>query len=260
MSKHFFQSSTLRTALLAAYRVYAGLKPGEGPKIFVNSIPKAGTHLLMAVLSEIPGLMLARRHVARKDVDPGGGFRPLDDYAFDPDMLRRGLSAVRRGQVATGHIAWDPRALEVLRSEGFRTIFVTRDPERILVSRAHYVSGLRRHTLHRQLTTVSEDMEARIEALRKAAPANSLGPGWNAHETIISAYQGWADQPDMEDYLTVRFEDLLVKPGEDEARRRDALHKILTLCGPSSDELAVAALDAASRGKKSVTYRSPSAR
>ena len=51
MSKNFVQNALLRQSLLTAYRGYARAQFWRsGPRIFVNSIPKAGTHLLTAEL------------------------------------------------------------------------------------------------------------------------------------------------------------------------------------------------------------------
>ena len=70
MSKNFVQNALLRKSLLTAYRGYARAQIWRsGPRIFVNSIPKAGTHLLTAELEKFPQLQNSRLHIQAHKVN-----------------------------------------------------------------------------------------------------------------------------------------------------------------------------------------------
>lgn len=256
MSKHFFQSAALRSVLMSGYRIYARAQIGRsGPKVFINSIPKAGTHLVTTILDQIPGLMHSRLHVETWRISTEKHRQPLSEFALDKDAFIRELASVRPGQFASGHIPWHKSVLETLKEQGFQTIFVTRDPEAILRSRFHYITGLRRHPLHRQLMEDYESDEARWAALRNGMPDRGEDkPGTDSYVQYLEAFSGWTRQAQDDQFQIIHFEDLVGEQGGgSDALRIATLDQLASTLAPKI--LSGTELHYRSVGKKSATYR-----
>ena len=256
MSSHFFQSAKLRSVLISGYRLYARSQIArKGPKIFINSIPKAGTHLVTTILDEIPGIMHSRLHVDTWRISTVKRRQSLMEFTLDKEAFIRELASVRAGQFASGHIPWHPCVLDTLKEQGFKTIFVTRDPEAILRSRFHYIAGLRRHPLHRQLMEDYDSEESRWAALRLGMPNRGAEkPGTDSYEQYLNAFSGWTEQNMDDQFHIVQFEELIgTKGGGSDAVRIEALDQLLNKL--ALNRLSANELHNRSLGKKSVTYR-----
>ena len=201
MSKHFVQSTVLRAAAIKAYRAYAFIQVWrKGPRIFLNSLPKAGTHLLMSMLETVPGIMNARLHVER----PGGP----TGMEIDAAALSRQLASIRGGQVATAHLPYIAAIADLVGNAGFRTVNLVRSPRDMLISRYFYIVGLRRHRLHKHLTETYPDKKSRIIALiRGPQPGEDTIQGhFRPYAFPFTAFSGWLMAPGV---VTLRYEDLV---------------------------------------------------
>lgn len=185
------------------YQAVARLAVGlPGPAILANSPPKAGTHVLSTLLSQLPKMMFSGRHHVLNEFRIEG--RGLNGR-FDWDAIRKTFAKVRPGQFATGHFAAHPAVQELLRELGMRTVVVFRDPRDMVVSDAFYICSLKRHPLHplfSSFTSVSEAIDAVIDGVGPF-PDGRWQPSI-AHR--LSAYVPWLDAPDV---LSVKFEDLV---------------------------------------------------
>ena len=261
MSKHFFQSASIRSALINAYRIYARLHIGRtGPKVFINSIPKAGTHLVTTTLSEIPALMNSRLHIETWPVSTYGPElrrRPasLLDFKVNDKLFIQKLNAIKPGQFCSAHLPWDSRALEILQEHGFKVIFVNRNPESILNSLYHYVTGLKRHYLHKQLLECYDSNQSRMIALRQGMPfINEQYPGLDSLDDHVQAYSGWSECDGRESIITVNFEDLIgSKGGGSDETRIQTIDRMLNFL--AIDHINALDLHNATNNKKSVTFR-----
>jgi sulfotransferase 6B1 len=178
-----------------------------GPRILANSIPKAGTHVLSALLKHMPKVMFSGRHYHLNEfrLSPVGAAVP----EFDWDAVRRQYGKVRPGQFATGHFAAHPAFEQVLRDLDMRTVVIFRDPRDMVVSSAFYLRSLKRHPLHEVFAgfgSITEAIQAAIVGLDGA----SGGPRHPAIGERLAAYTPWLDSPDV---LVVRFEDLVGERG-----------------------------------------------
>src|SRR5712691_8337720 len=82
-----------RRAVVPAYRAVARANVFlPGPRVFANSFPKGGTHLLSALLGELPRMMFSGVHRAAGDFTAGAP-RP-DGASMDWRRLRRTLGRV----------------------------------------------------------------------------------------------------------------------------------------------------------------------
>lgn len=226
MSKHFVQSAGLRSLLLKGYRTYARAQWWRsGPRIFINSIPKAGTHLLAAELEKFPQVQNSRLHINSKDVFVDhriGGIGNVVDFR----NFQASIEEVRPGQFFTAHLPFDPGFVARLDDGGVRTLFVMRDPRDILVSRLHYVKGLRRHSQHDLFTSRLETDEERLRILLEG---NDARPHIVPFRTLLERFAPWAQAPGV---LTVRFEDLVGERGGGTTEaKHNTLRAVAEHCG-----------------------------
>ncbi|WP_396593047.1 sulfotransferase domain-containing protein [Brevundimonas sp. R86498] len=241
MAANFVQSGFLRGVLLGSYRVYAQLQFWRsGPRIFVNSLPKAGTHLVTDQLGRFPDAHNSRLHILTRDVNrlTDRKTHSLDFEANVPEFVKR-VRTVRPGQFFSAHLPFDPALGAAMRDEGLRSIFVARDPRDILVSQFHYVVGLKRHHLHPRIMALPDDL-ARYEAL--AFGLDGSPPVLSLRQRL-DVFHGWLNTPGV---LVVRFEDLVgARGGGDEATKARTLTAIAEHCGLSTEGIAARAATAA---------------
>lgn len=223
MSKYFVQSDFLRSAGIALLRLRARLTPaGEAPRIFVNSVPKAGTHLLTAELKRMNGLTSAALHIRPRFVNAVAGDKQHSrDFILDEAAFDKRVRAVKRGQYFTSHLPWSRELADYLEANKIKTIFIHRDPRAELVSRFHYIMGLKRHHLHYLLAAL-RDEEERYRLLilgRDEYPQIS-----SARERLLQ-FRGWVEDRAV---LKVRFEELVGERGGGSAElKADALERIV---------------------------------
>lgn len=233
MSGNFVQSATLRRVALGAYLLYARSQVWRtGPRVFVNSIPKAGTHLLTAELAKFAELQNSRMHVDLPGIALHDGRTPGDAPLYDVDKLTRQVGTVRGGQFFSAHLPWSDELAGFIAEANLRTIFMTRDPRAVLVSRLHYILGLRRHRLHTFLTDGFATEVARYHAL---IDGQAIEPRVMSLADLLAGFVPWTAAPGV---LTVRFEDLVgERGGGSAATKKETLAGIARHCGLPADRL-----------------------
>ncbi len=250
----FFQNEVLRGVLLEAYRAYARCVVFlPSPRVFINSIPKAGTHLLTAILSECPKVMLAGRHIERWRVNRlarGRGDNRMEAFELDCAAFSRVIGTVHCGQIITAHLPWDERIPKILTEHGFANLFMIRDPRDIVVSQLHYIKGLRRHALHPWLMGAFSGDDERLMAL--ICGGDSAGAPLPPISDRLAAYDGWCTA--KQSHLT-RFEELVAKPTDDDAMQLQAYARVVDHAGRGMDLEGVRALRDRVRTKSSFTFR-----
>lgn len=228
MSKHFIQSDALRDTLLKAYRAYARAQLWRrGPRILLNSIPKAGTHLLGAELERIPGLQSSRFHIIAHEVNAASeeGER-IHEFKLDVDKVRKQIGTVRGSQFFTAHLFWYPELEDLLAELDIKTIFMVRDPRDILVSKYHYIMGLKRHHLHDFL---ARGFATEEERYRELILGREDGPPMRSMALSLRWFLPWTRSPKT---ITIRFEDLVGERGGGSAEAKlTALERIRVHCG-----------------------------
>jgi len=185
-----------------AMRHVAPLTPAQvqawrrGPRVYANSIPKAGTNLLKRLLNLLPCVVSAWTY-------------HLDDWIPGTEAQ---LDSVKRGQVVTAHAPWSRELAERLRAGDFRTFLMIRDLRDVAVSNAFYIASRdRTHRLHSYFQSLPSD-EERLMASIAGIPGTLLPDGirsksWGEH---AAGFLPWLDEPDC---LVVRFEDLIGSSG-----------------------------------------------
>ena len=198
-----------RRAVVPAYRAVARANVFlPGPRVFANSFPKGGTHLLSALLGELPRMMFSGVHRAGGDYSRDE-LRP-DGANLDWAGLRRTLESVNRGQYATGHFPHVAGLEELLDDLGYRTLLMIRDPRDIVVSAQYYVTTMAGHELHRRFAERYTDADERIAATITGFPADEYGRGQGSIGERLARFVPWLSTPGV---LVVRFEDLIGASG-----------------------------------------------
>ncbi len=221
-----FQNATLRTLILSGYRVYAkSIFFLPEPRILVNSIPKAGTHLLTAFLCELPKVMLSGTHIKNWKVN-SNAHGPLDNdvFSFDVEAFEKLICAANTGQIITAHLPWMNTLAEVLTAHNVRTIFLIRDPRDVVVSKLHYIKSLQRHHFHDFLTRRIDNDEDRLMALIKGIDGEYKGRKYKMKSIgeILKDYSGWVKYHQA---ITTQFEMIIGDRGGGNIERQEAEFK-----------------------------------
>ena len=117
----------------------------------MNSVPKAGTHLLMTALDAFPGVRISGLHLMKRRVLLDDSEMVESDPNVDWELVRR-LSSRRAksGQYVTTHFWGYEELFDILNELEYASLFVVRDPRDIVVSNAAYMARLRRHPAHQR--------------------------------------------------------------------------------------------------------------
>jgi hypothetical protein len=194
------------------------------PKVFINSIPKAGAHLVVKAL-ELVGLTQGTRSIGSATVI--GRHQAIKMFLRGPRLgsdvvvvgielpapvraawIRRRLGGIESGQFSRGHVRFTEYFAHLLESGGLRTIHVIRDPRDVAVSHAHYMLARPRHPFHRHYRELG-DWSSRLAFSITGGPV----PGVGYLASLGARYrlmEGWARDPQV---LQVRFEDLVGSGG-----------------------------------------------
>ncbi|MDO7867856.1 sulfotransferase domain-containing protein [Nocardioides jiangxiensis] len=198
------RSSTLRKPAIATYRAIDRVRPAPpGPRVVANSIPKAGTHLVTALLDQLPGFRYSGRFVQLE----ASHFAHPETAASE---LQKNIRRVRTSSYMTTHLPALSPITDVLAASDVRTVMAIRDPRALAVSAFNYLRtaehvGSRDEVLG-MFPTDEALMDAIVHGYGEPGDPLSAPP----IEVLFNAYAGWLDQPGV---LTVRFEDLVGSQG-----------------------------------------------
>ena len=201
------QSSLLHSSRQIGIRSMASLVPaGSEPRVLVNSVPKAGTHLVNSILDLLPEMRTAGVHLDPVIAGRNGKADP-ESAELDWNTVRSMLGRVKAGQYATSHLWSHPTLFAILEELRFRPIFIVRDPRDIIVSEAEYVYHLRRHPQYKRFRREYADRDARLRALIDGFPASRWGHLQLPLVQRLRGFQPWLDP--RKDVLCCRFEELI---------------------------------------------------
>lgn len=200
---------------------------GTGPRVLVNSVHKSGTHVVTALLRQLPHMIHSGRHYV------------LDNFRSTPERpavwgetpevdwheLRRTLEAFKQGQFLTSHFQAVPTLVEILDDIGFRTVFIIRDPRDVVVSSAFYMTHLERHIMHRRYSRDFKTEHDRIMATISGFPPGPNGLGSVSIGRRIEGYLGWFAARGV---YACRFEDLIGPNGGGDRRVQRAEIEAIT--------------------------------
>ncbi len=201
----------LRTVASTSYRGWArSMVAFPPPRVFLNSVPKAGTHLLMELVRRLPRMMFSGRHHALRDFSIEGKSPPELVPAIDLDAFGRVLGKVRNGQFITAHFPYRKDVEEMLEQRGFSSLLMLRDPRDVAVSHTFYVTNTERHWLHCRFTEALHTSDERLMATITGFPDDDISNGQESIGQRFEQYFGWFANPNV---LVCRFEALVGSAG-----------------------------------------------
>ncbi|MBI5557984.1 MAG: sulfotransferase domain-containing protein [Deltaproteobacteria bacterium] len=193
---------------------FHGLAPSQllgrfvGPKVLLNSIPKAGTHLLERALDQFPLI----RNAGQKTL--------MAPQELENHILQKILS-IKKGQFLNAHLQAHPLLLQKLSESDIKILLMIRDPRDVALSRVKYVVNIdRTHKTTHYLAGLKDDNE-RLEASIRGIPGILLP----VHE-IFERFAPWLEHPNV---IICRFEDLVGESGGGNKNRQIQLVKKLIL-------------------------------
>jgi hypothetical protein len=207
-----------RGALIEA-RVDRAHRHRPAPPVFCNSVHKAGTHLLVGVVTALPGYDALGGKAYWHDLS-----RALVDARSDAlDVAAGTIAGCRRGEVIRGHVGYTPGIAALIRDHGVRHTLIVRDPRDVVVSNLHWWQrnpGVDTWPL-RHFTTLGDDrrrLELLVRGWDPVAPPPGVPAGVRYPDigTRLGEYLGWFEDPGC---LVVRFEDLTGEARLGEYRR-----------------------------------------
>lgn len=200
-------SRVVRDALRGGYRGSLRMRRSlPPPRVFLNGIPKSGTHLARAVLESLPKMRYSGVHVQSEMLGytDGRSWAPGDPASWE--KVRRSLGRVLPGHFVTGHLGAMDEAVATVTELGFRRVVVVRDPRDILVSFALWVPRVPSHHLYARFTDEYMTTDSRIWACLNGIEQKPGSPGLEPYSERLRAYAGWLEDSGT---LMVRFEDLI---------------------------------------------------
>jgi hypothetical protein len=198
----------------------------HGSRVFVNSLPKSGTHLLNRCLSIMPGMAYAGYHLnARKTVKAKEGI----------------LKRLGGGCFVSAHLPFSERDWVGLQDLGYKQVLMIRDPRDLIVSQFHFVSKRPVARLYPYFAELPDD-DSRIMAAIRGVPNHDAPDGIGLPDigTRFEQYLEWGKHGSH----VVRFENLVGKAGGGSYERQlaevEALarHVDISLPGPKVKEIA----------------------
>ncbi|MEA5469989.1 sulfotransferase domain-containing protein [Spirulina sp. 06S082] len=225
-------------------------------RIFINSLPKSGTHLLAKAIeifgyeehfSDRPNLednsesitpiLLNRREVIKAlkkenltpNLNEGISIGALTDLFVQPSILQHWLEAIAPGKYILGHIPQTPLLHPLLEAIGCHHVFIIRDPRAVVASSIPFFLDTgkmpARHFLEDDIKSLSQS--DRINFVLEGGYAKNAGVTIKSFAEVYRSMLAWRDRPDC---LFLHFEDLVGEGGggsnekQMQAIERIALH------------------------------------
>ncbi len=185
--------------------------------IFLNSMPKSGTHLLSKALIGLPGVGHSGAHLERKKlaefVDEGVDFpvEGREDIHIQQDFIyiERLLKSVPPGQFITAHMKYHRKIDAALKGMKYKILLMVRDPRDVVLSWADYIASEKSHLLHPFFRNT--DVDYRISCGIEGVGADATGTRRQPPiSELIMGHIKWKTEGEA---FLVRFEDLIGERG-----------------------------------------------
>ena len=177
-------------------RAAASHPEGVAP-VLVNSIPKAGTNLVLQLLTASTSLSNWAQFAATR---PSRTYVPRSEGS-----LLRFLEGLRPGELAGAHLEYTDLLASATRTAGVSMALVVRDPRAIVVSEARYLAGMNRwHRLSPRFRALATDRD-RYDLAIEGDPSLGL-PDIGRR---MRWYTPWAKESEC---AVVRYEDVVADP------------------------------------------------
>jgi hypothetical protein len=184
-------------------RVFVDLPPGGRSPFYVicNSIPKAGTYLLVELVKALGGHIDLRYHTHSSSICKVHSDGSLDHERAVPAPLW--ASALNPGYLCASHTEYCPHLEQYfLGRKEHKMLFIVRDPRDIVMSWVDFVYRSAAYPKMRKWNAFSREagMKAHPDEASQIASCINTFP-----QSGIQNFMSWLDSPAC---LTVRFEEL----------------------------------------------------
>lgn len=170
----------------------------EFPPILCNSFPKSGTHLLLHVLSALPNVKNFGTVV-----NSVNSF--FDATPYSKEEIYHELGHLAPGEIAIGHLFYDPSYIPLLHSKNVVHYFIYRDLRDVVISEAYDIAFTHSwHKLHKYFKLL-RDMDERV-AFSIHGTTDSFSYSYPNIYQRFQLYKEWITDKNV---FLVRFEDLL---------------------------------------------------
>ena len=193
------------------------------PTVLANSMPKAGTNLLIRLL----GLLNFHPYGRYVDIGPNEGLSYIDSHQLE--FLEKKLFTLKPGLFTKSHIYYFPEIEELLQKLQIKTITIIRDPRDVCVSDFFYILKNPNHRLHSfyKKLTQAEQLMASI----KGIPSEKLNGSPDSLDigSHYKYYKGWVNKSAG---VVIKFEDLIgEKGGGSREDQKNTVIKIIKYLG-----------------------------
>ena len=219
-------------------------------RVFVNSLPKSGTHLLLKCLELFghnscghigSGLFLGlsitaqlRRYLFRPIRQ--GFIVGIDTPIEVPKMwVLQHFRKLRERDFLTGHIGYTNDLFYALNDFDIKPIVVIRDPRAVMNSFIHFIVDRKSHFLHSEFKKLSKKEKATATLYGRNFKNGVLQP----LKIRCQALEPWLNVPNA---LVVRFEDLIGESGGGSTDlQRETLIRIAQFIDASLEDVPIVA-------------------
>lgn len=158
---------------------------------FLNSVPKAGTHLIKQILIGMPSI----KH------DPANHmYEGLTSQLSDHKKI---LTTLGPNEFASGHIYYSEEWTQMLSNLNMKQIFMIRDPRDVLVSFYYYLDKLPHFNLYKYMEANKLSKKEKILSIINGVQIPEVD--YPDIKTWFNLFRGWMYNPFV---LNVRFEEL----------------------------------------------------
>lgn len=198
------------------------------PRVMANSMPKAGTNLLIRLLDLLPG-MVRGPHI---DVGPDRG---IEVFGQDErEQVQAFFDRLTAGTFGSSHCYWFDDLVRMIAERGIKCITIVRDPRDVCVSDYHYIMKNANHRLHWAYREMSSDADRLMASIVGMASAR-LG-GAEPSLDIGRHYENFVGWGHWSGGIVIRFEDLIgACGGGDDHLQRAAVEKVVEYLGIDVD-------------------------
>ncbi|MAV56206.1 MAG: hypothetical protein CMI79_01535 [Candidatus Pelagibacter sp.] len=254
----FYRNYFLRKLLLKIYHFFVFLPffKRKGPKIFINTLPKSGTHLLTAILGEIPGILNTRYNIDMWSIDNiNSKHSSHSKWLPDSKEFSKKIKKIKGYQFMTGHLPFHNNLFNEIIESDIKMIYLTRDSSAVLKSNYKYITTLKRHYAHKTLMNDFKTKNDRLNAL-KTGFTTQKGYVVESLNTTVNGFNEW-QAVHRSNILILSFEELIGSSrGYSDEKRLNSIKKILSFLDIKYDLDLIKKIDLDSKKIKSFTLRS----
>jgi hypothetical protein len=168
----------------------------------INSLPKAGTHLLAKVVAMLAGVRVAGflnaavRSQTFASSESGPVMIPVgvgNPRMVPRDRIRRVLEGFGRGSFVIAHVPFSQDMAALLTEMDIRMVSIIRDPRDVIVSHAEYVAKIPGTAIYDHYRPLSEAERIMVSAVGVWKEPD--GPFLRNIRDRLTAVLAWASQP-----------------------------------------------------------------